>query len=40
MKTSPFFSIVMPVYNVRAYIIDALKCERPVLHRLGAYLSG
>lgn len=28
MKTSPFFSIVMPVYNVRAYIIDALKCVK------------
>lgn len=26
MKNSPFFSIVMPIYNVRSYIIDALKC--------------
>ena len=28
MENSPFFSIVMPIYNVRPYIVDALKCVK------------
>lgn len=28
MEDSPFFSIVMPIYNVSTYIVDALKCVK------------